>query len=214
MRSVGWDLSDYNTVSEGAYNIFARVSVGNMPPGRPWSPAMVETFKTWIQIGCPKGTEVDPNRRTPKSASGQVLRVRKEITQLSSAEVSKLTTAFKGLMARDKDPTAENSYFKLAGIHGLPQRFCQHHIPGFNPWHRAYILIFEDALRSVEGCEDVTLPYWDFRAPVPDLLYKPPFNAYTLPEPAGDPAGIDVYAKGYVTKRNPVDKKTKTIKRM
>jgi tyrosinase len=31
----------------------------------------------------------------------------------------------------------------------------------FPTWHRVYILKLEDALRSIKGCEDVTLPFWD-----------------------------------------------------
>lgn len=31
----------------------------------------------------------------------------------------------------------------------------------FPTWHRAYVLRLENALRSIEGCEHVTLPYWD-----------------------------------------------------
>ena len=32
--------------------------------------------------------------------------------------------------------------------------------PAFLPWHRSFLLRFEDDLRSAEP--DVTLPYWDF----------------------------------------------------
>ena len=28
-------------------------------------------------------------------------------------------------------------------------------------WHRIYVLFLEDALRSIPGCQDVTLPFWD-----------------------------------------------------
>lgn len=39
--------------------------------------------------------------------------------------------------------------------------YCNHGNVLFPTWHRAYILRFEDALRSVPGCEEVTLPFWD-----------------------------------------------------
>jgi hypothetical protein len=61
-----------------------------------------------------------------------------------------------------------------------------HHEPRFNPWHRAYLKVFEDALRSVPGCEDVTMPYWDFSMTLPALLEEPPFGQYALP---ADPGG-------------------------
>jgi len=35
---------------------------------------------------------------------------------------------------------------------------------GFLPWHRLYLLLFEDALRTVSA-KDVTLPYWDWTSP-------------------------------------------------
>jgi tyrosinase len=75
----------------------------------------------------------------------------------------------------NRDPSQADSYFVLAGIHGLPQAWCLHHEDRFNPWHRVYLRDFEDALRSIPGCQDVTLPYWDLTTPLPDLLQQPPF---------------------------------------
>jgi hypothetical protein len=57
---------------------------------------------------------------------------------------------------------------------------------------------FENALRSVQGCEDVTLPYWDITTPFPDFLKSAPFDKYTLPQDIGQ--GLN---KGYVTTRFP-----------
>ena len=31
----------------------------------------------------------------------------------------------------------------------------------FPTWHRAYLLRFENALRKIPNCENVTLPFWD-----------------------------------------------------
>jgi tyrosinase len=65
------------------------------------------------------------------------------------------------------------SFFTLAGYHGEPFRgqgaseaqywggYCHHGNVLFPTWHRVYLLKLEDALRSVPGCENVTLPYWD-----------------------------------------------------
>jgi hypothetical protein len=44
---------------------------------------------------------------------------------------------------------------------------------------------FEDALRSVPGCESVTLPYWDVTTSIPPLLYEEPFASYALQAPIG-----------------------------
>jgi tyrosinase len=66
-----------------------------------------------------------------------------------------------------------DSYFKIAGYHGMPFRgagwenpawwggYCNHGNVLFPTWHRAYLLRLENALRRVEGCADVALPYWD-----------------------------------------------------
>ncbi|KAL7781933.1 putative tyrosinase [Trichoderma ceciliae] len=39
--------------------------------------------------------------------------------------------------------------------------YCNHGNVLFPTWHRAYLLRLENALRSIDGCGDVTLPYWD-----------------------------------------------------
>jgi len=80
-----------------------------------------------------------------------------------------------------KPPSDPQSYYSIASIHGLPQSFCLHHEDRYNPWHRVYLKMFEDALRSVPGCGDVTLPYWDIKTPIPDLLKTPPFDSYVVP---------------------------------
>tara|TARA_B100000678_G_scaffold262950_1_gene245462 strand:- start:6222 stop:7610 length:1389 start_codon:yes stop_codon:yes gene_type:complete len=47
---------------------------------------------------------------------------------------------------------------------------CQGHFPGSNPamflpWHRMYILAFEDICRAVLNDQTFTLPYWDYTRP-------------------------------------------------
>jgi tyrosinase len=116
----------------------------------------------------------------PEAASTTPDRLRKNVTSLSAQEIETLRTAFTGLM--DRSPDDPSSYFAIAGAHGLPQRWCAHHEDRFNPWHRVYLKIFEDALRSVPGCQDVTLPYWDVTTPLPALLQQPPFASYALPQ--------------------------------
>ncbi|KAF4634286.1 hypothetical protein G7Y89_g3815 [Cudoniella acicularis] len=71
------------------------------------------------------------------------------------------------------DHTDPNSFFNIGGLHGEPFRgagyssaawwggWCNHGNVLFPTWHRAYCLRLEDALRSIPGCEDVALPYWD-----------------------------------------------------
>jgi tyrosinase len=39
--------------------------------------------------------------------------------------------------------------------------YCNHGNALFPTWHRAYLLALEKALQSIDGCEDVALPFWD-----------------------------------------------------
>jgi len=194
MQGQGVDLTSYEFVSSHAGEIYQQVASGNMPPRHPWSPDLVQTFLNWMTNNCPKGVPVAP--LVLKSFKSKASRIRKEITMLSADELTTLKTAFAGMMA--KSATDPNGYFVQAGYHWLPapNTYCMHHVPGYNPWHRAYLISFEDALRSIPGCEHVTLPYWDITTPFPEVLKSAPFASYTLPEDIGSG-----YNAGYVTQR-------------
>lgn len=187
MAPKGYDLGTYDGVKANASDIYAHTAPPNpdMPMNAPkWSANRSQTFQNWIINGCPLGTATPPATTTTTPTLPPGARLRKNVTSLSDSEVQALEAAFSGLMARD--PSDPNGYFAIAGDHGLPHQWCQHHEDRFNPWHRFYLKLFEDALRSVPGCEDVTLPYWDISTPLPDLLQQPPFASYTLP---ADPGG-------------------------
>jgi hypothetical protein len=184
MATKGIELGTYDGVRSNALAIHAQTAPPNaqMPPDAAgkWSAERSQTFRNWIINGFPLGT-VTPVEPPP---DGQVpTRLRKDVTTLSDAEFDLLTAAFTGLMARP--PEAADSYFVLAGKHGLPKRWCLHHEDRFIPWHRQYLRVFEDALRSVPGCEEVTLPYWDITTELPDRLQHPPFDEYVLPADPG-----------------------------
>jgi hypothetical protein len=197
MGNQDLDLTSYEQVQTASGNIYGQVASQNMPPGDPWTSDMVQTFLNWMTNGCPKGTPTSNQvaamfaMTATKSAAA---RIRKDINSLSTTELATLQTAFEGILA--KDPSDPNSYFAQAGIHWLPGLYCQHHVPAYNPWHRAYLLGFENALRSVPGCENVTLPYWDITTPFPALLKSAPYDSYTLPQDIGGG-----YNQGYVTQR-------------
>ena len=195
MRSQELDLTSYEQVQAASSNIYGQVAAQNMPPGNPWTADMVQTFLNWLTDGTPKGTpSADQVYATAAVAKTAAARIRKDVNSLSAAELATLKKAFEGIMA--KGVTDPNSYFMQAGIHWLPDRFCQHHVPAYNPWHRAYLLGFENALRSVSGCDNVTLPYWDITTPFPDVLKSAPYASYTLPQSIG--SGFN---QGYVTQR-------------
>ena len=106
------------------------------------------------------------------------LRVRQSITQLqdqyTAGKKKPLENLWRAWIEIKKLPPKDpRSFFTLGGFHGEPFRgpgktdsqywggYCHHGNVLFPTWHRMYVLKLEEALRSVRGCQDVTLPYWD-----------------------------------------------------
>ena len=199
MGPKGIDLSSYDGVKANAPTIYihTRQPDGDMPPDPypKWTADMSQTFLNWIMAGYPMGAAVPATGMMLRAAASAPGRLRKNVNSLDSDEIAALTTAFRGLMAID--PSNSGSYCALASIHGLPApTYCLHHEPRFNPWHRDYLRVFEDALRSVPGCADVTLPYWDMSMPVPALFKQAPFDSYVVPVDLGRR-----YGRNYQTTR-------------
>jgi len=108
------------------------------------------------------------------------------------SKLENLIRAFRGIQALPPDDP--RSFFHLGGLHGLPFSgpgkkdtkwwggYCWHGSVLFPTWHRIYILTFENALRSIRGCQDVTLPFWDellnleSPPPIPSVLTSPTFE--------------------------------------
>jgi hypothetical protein len=200
MRGYGIDLATYEGVKFNALRTYFRTKEGTMPPetDRRWSEARIETFYNWMRNDFPRGV-VAPEPGIPPGTPAA--RVRRNLADFQPDDVEKLRLAFNGMMGRD--PDHPQSYFTLAGIHWLPgpEFYCRHHENAYNPWHRAYLMVFEDALRSVEGCEDVTLPYWDITASeIPPVLFEEPFDTYTIPQELCTLNGF-CYPQGHVTQR-------------
>ncbi|OBS23045.1 hypothetical protein FPOA_09363 [Fusarium poae] len=87
-------------------------------------------------------------------------KVRKDVRKLSDEERDTVIRAFKHIM--ELPPDDENSYFTIAGYHGLPEpQYCYHGVVLFPTWHRAYLLRLEESLRTAPGCKNLALPYWD-----------------------------------------------------
>lgn len=208
MTPQGINLETYSGVKLNALRLYFRVEDGSMPPpstGRTWSKNRVKTFYNWMKNGYPRGNAapqpVTISTTESNDADESILRVRKNITALNDAEITLLKKAFSGIMAKPADDP--QSYFSLAGIHWLPgpNYYCRHHENAYNPWHRSYLIQFENALRSIEGCENITLPYWDIKdKTLPSILYEEPFKSYTIPQELCSISG-QCYPAGYVTQR-------------
>ncbi|MEO7325082.1 MAG: tyrosinase family protein [Dokdonella sp.] len=82
-----------------------------------------------------------------------------------------LMRAWKGIKELPADDP--HSFFRIGGFHGEPFRgggwgnssywggYCNHGNILFPTWHRVYLVKLEEALRSIRGCEDVSMAYWD-----------------------------------------------------
>ena len=111
-------------------------------------------------------------------ASVPGLRVRRSIADIQAdydaghkKELEDLIRAWKKI--KELGPNEFQSFFMIGGFHGEPFRgpgaqtpswwggYCQHGTVLFPSWHRAYLYRLENALRSIPGCESVTLPFWD-----------------------------------------------------
>lgn len=207
MISRGIDLRTYKGVKFDATRIYFNVREGSMPPphqDRRWSEEKVETFYNWMRDGYPRGIALQ-NRELPVTASG-ANRMRRNLADYEegSEELELLRKAFRGIMNLDtEEPDNPNSYFNVASIHWFPQPlYCRHHENAYNPWHRAYLLQFENALRSIDGCEDVTLPYWDITADsIPEVLFHEPFAEYEFKNRVDRPNGTAIAMPGDKTSR-------------
>ncbi|MBD2436346.1 tyrosinase family protein [Nostoc sp. FACHB-110] len=136
------------------------------------------------------------------------LRVRRSIQELQDDYINgnkkpleDLMRAWKGI--KELPPDNPQSFFILGGYHGEPFRgagwgnasywggYCNHGNILFPTWHRVYLLKLEQALQSIPGCEDVTLPYWDetsedsLKHGIPWALTKQNFelDGETIPNP-------------------------------
>jgi tyrosinase len=81
---------------------------------------------------------------------------RQNVANLSADELA----AWRQVIARSMATNDNRGYVHFAGMHGLPNQFCQHANTLFLPWHRAYLYILEMALRDIDG--SVSLPWWDW----------------------------------------------------
>ncbi|QBF28923.1 tyrosinase family protein [Pseudomonas tructae] len=96
-------------------------------------------------------------------------RIRKEIRQLTPVEVTGLTSAFLELKRRgayDKYVQWHLDAMEATSLPGEPPyssfRNHAHRGPAFLPWHRWFVKMLEDELRTVGSFSDGTLPYWDW----------------------------------------------------
>lgn len=93
------------------------------------------------------------------------LRVRQDIHVLEAADpnhpiIAAYKTAMGKMIARDRSsPGDKRGWRGQAEIH---RDRCPHGNWFFLPWHRAYLLAFEDIIRAESGYDAFALPYWNW----------------------------------------------------
>ena len=151
------------------------------------------------------------------------MRVRKNVKRLSTTEKRLFVEAMKGLKARDSvsHPGAQSRYDDFAEVHLMAMMSSPnwgHGNSAFFPWHHELLFQFEQELRSIPGCAEVTIPYWDWTreqaagaagfpfthdfigvngdAPNPNRVLRDPAVAGTVPYPYPfDPETWDAIVK-------------------
>lgn len=99
-------------------------------------------------------------------------RVRKNVTALTPIERREFVEAVLALKSAPSPYDARLSYYDQFVAWHLSLYPCAigqqmvhaHGGPMFLPWHRLFLLRFEDALREVSG-KPITVPYWDWADP-------------------------------------------------
>ena len=102
----------------------------------------------------------------------QSVPVRQNATTLTPDEISRFVNALDTLKNTTRPESTIPIYDEFVSLHDGVFSFIfdssvgfniTHGVPAFGPWHREYLIRFENALQSVDP--DVTIPYWDWTDP-------------------------------------------------
>eukprot|EP00401_Gymnodinium_catenatum_P083219 CAMPEP_0117551868 /NCGR_PEP_ID=MMETSP0784-20121206/49411_1 /TAXON_ID=39447 /ORGANISM="" /LENGTH=527 /DNA_ID=CAMNT_0005348917 /DNA_START=110 /DNA_END=1693 /DNA_ORIENTATION=+ len=197
-EAFAFDLWNYDEVRKRAAKVYDVLNSGFMPkePYPKFTPTEVSLVRTWITQGYQKGTPPPANLKISSlKTTSSPTRLRKNIETVvqDPIEFGRLKDAFRRLLADDE------SYRRIVQIHA---DYCYHNSQLFFPWHRPYIILFEDELRRVAQDDTITLPYWDFTSgKIPDVFFEAPFNHFSSKSEFPS-AKYDEATQTYVTQRN------------
>jgi tyrosinase len=104
---------------------------------------------------------------TVLSVTRLMVRVRKNANLLTSGERTRVVSALATL-----NSAGTGAFTRFRDMHRELTSAEAHGLPGFLPWHRAYLLDFERELQRIDP--SVSLPYWRFDQPAPNL-FSPDF---------------------------------------
>jgi hypothetical protein len=185
MTGYGVDLAVFASVREWAVTIYDHLVSRAMPltddTTQLWPDDALELLRVWVNEGC-RETEGDPIVPRvvipPPSRRPRVVRVRKDILDLTEEELNEYRARIERVGAASDDPSSP--WQQVGAIH---TNWCLHYQESFLLWHRANLLYFEDMI-------GYPIPYWDFMSPdvtrvdAPDGGLPKPFKdmMYTHPE--------------------------------
>jgi len=112
---------------------------------------------------CQSGGSASANAGSPYC---QKWRVRRDIKSLTDAERDLYISALTAFYAQANTPGVSTNYHYFVALHqsSINTNFAHGGGGGgFLPWHRKYLVEFENALRAMGGqYADITIPYWDW----------------------------------------------------
>ncbi len=97
-----------------------------------------------------------------------LLSVRRNVTQLSAAERQTFIDTLYGMKRTPSAYRAGSNaydYFVSAHVEAFVGHTNAHMCAGFLPWHREFLMRFEQEMRRVSGDPEMCLPYWDWQQP-------------------------------------------------
>ena len=103
----------------------------------------------------------------PLRARAQPVPLRRSIHEIDLDDP--VLVSLRDFVTQMKDPARNGqpvSWVSFADIHGTTAGFnlCPHGNWYFVPWHRAYVQMYEAAIRDLTGNADFAMPYWDWTA--------------------------------------------------
>lgn len=153
-------LDQYASVCQYAVTIYDHLASRAMPlttdQTQFWPDDALAQLRAWINEGC-RQTAGEPikedNRIPPPTPLPPKLRVRKNILDLTQAELDEYRMKIEEVGATTLDPNA--AWSRIAYLH---TDWCLHYQEAFLLWHRANVLYLEELI-------DFPIPYWNWMAP-------------------------------------------------
>lgn len=93
------------------------------------------------------------------------LRVRRSLHNmaLDDADLSAYRDFVGIMLAKDQnDPVSWLQYSLMHGRYNGNYRYCPHGDWYFLPWHREFVMMYENAVIALTGKKDFAMPYWDW----------------------------------------------------